>query len=245
MEPEIRAADSDMREIEALVKKGVTSSGKLAGMSICLSCCSNQANAYADYEALQPRLDALLKANAEDVELAASLERRIATLMQKHASSVRRSISPSTPLSRRTDTQLGRCAIRVVRGLGRCYNRSGRFPIADGTRQEGTKPIGFGVTPSLCRHTDWVTMIHCTSDAIPTTTVHYATQKGDSHHVINRLSHRVPCHSLSHAALHVRESHPFRGEYEWPVCLQNCVRLDRELVVDCPGPAYPDDRHQG
>ncbi|KAF5328892.1 hypothetical protein D9611_014262 [Ephemerocybe angulata] len=71
MEPDIRAADSDMREIDALVKKGVTSAGKLS-----------------DYETLQPRLDALLKANTADIELAASLERRIATLMQKHANSV-------------------------------------------------------------------------------------------------------------------------------------------------------------
>ena len=31
MEPDIRAAERDMREIEALEKKGVTSSGKLPG----------------------------------------------------------------------------------------------------------------------------------------------------------------------------------------------------------------------
>lgn len=31
MEPDIRAADRDMREIEALEKKGVTGAGKLAG----------------------------------------------------------------------------------------------------------------------------------------------------------------------------------------------------------------------
>ncbi|RXW18710.1 hypothetical protein EST38_g7142 [Candolleomyces aberdarensis] len=71
MEPDIRAADRDMREIDELVKKGVTSAGKLS-----------------DYEQLEPRLDKLLKANAADIELAASLERRIATLMQKHATSV-------------------------------------------------------------------------------------------------------------------------------------------------------------
>lgn len=31
MEPDIRAADRDMREIEVLVQKGVTKAGKLAG----------------------------------------------------------------------------------------------------------------------------------------------------------------------------------------------------------------------
>jgi hypothetical protein len=72
MEPDIRAADRDMREIDELVKKGVTSAGKLS-----------------DYEQLQPRLDELLQANMADIELAASLERRIASLMQKHATSVR------------------------------------------------------------------------------------------------------------------------------------------------------------
>jgi len=33
MEPEIRAADRDMREIEILEQKGVTAAGKLAGKS--------------------------------------------------------------------------------------------------------------------------------------------------------------------------------------------------------------------
>ncbi|TEB36591.1 hypothetical protein FA13DRAFT_1682764 [Coprinellus micaceus] len=71
MEPDIRAADSDLREMNELVKKGVTSSGKLG-----------------DYESLQPRLDALLSKNKADIELADALERRIATLVQKHATSV-------------------------------------------------------------------------------------------------------------------------------------------------------------
>ena len=35
MEPDIRAADRDMREIEALEKKGVTGAGKLPGTYIC------------------------------------------------------------------------------------------------------------------------------------------------------------------------------------------------------------------
>ncbi|KAG2157754.1 uncharacterized protein EDB93DRAFT_1124455 [Suillus bovinus] len=71
MEPEIRAADRDMREIEMLEQKGVTAAGKLA-----------------DYESLQPRLDALLLAHQEDIRLAASLEKRIAILVDKHATHV-------------------------------------------------------------------------------------------------------------------------------------------------------------
>ncbi|KAG2132763.1 hypothetical protein DEU56DRAFT_889108 [Suillus clintonianus] len=71
MEPEIRAADRDMREIEMLEHKGVTAAGKLA-----------------DYETLQPRLDALLKAHQEDIRLAASLEKRIAVLVDRHATHV-------------------------------------------------------------------------------------------------------------------------------------------------------------
>ncbi|KAH7923972.1 hypothetical protein BV22DRAFT_1105772 [Leucogyrophana mollusca] len=71
MEPDIRAADRDMREIEVLEKKGVTAAGKLG-----------------DYQALQPRLDALLDAHNEDIKLAASLERRIAGLVEKHATHV-------------------------------------------------------------------------------------------------------------------------------------------------------------
>ena len=34
MEPDLRAADRDLQEIEALLKKGVTGSGKLPGKSI-------------------------------------------------------------------------------------------------------------------------------------------------------------------------------------------------------------------
>jgi len=71
MEPDIRAADRDMREIEVLVQKGVTKAGKLA-----------------DFEELTPRLDTLLKAQMEDLELAATLEKRIALLMDRHATHV-------------------------------------------------------------------------------------------------------------------------------------------------------------
>ncbi|KAJ3500653.1 hypothetical protein NLJ89_g9700 [Agrocybe chaxingu] len=68
MEPDIRAADRDMLEIEALEKKGVLGAGKLA-----------------DYERLKPRLEQLLKAQQEDAELATSLEGRIASLVERHA----------------------------------------------------------------------------------------------------------------------------------------------------------------
>ncbi|KAH7914832.1 hypothetical protein BJ138DRAFT_1177012 [Hygrophoropsis aurantiaca] len=68
MEPDIRAADRDMREIEALEKKGVTAAGKLG-----------------DYQSLELRLDALMKAHHDDLKLAASLEKRIAGLVEKHA----------------------------------------------------------------------------------------------------------------------------------------------------------------
>ncbi|EIW79367.1 hypothetical protein CONPUDRAFT_167124 [Coniophora puteana RWD-64-598 SS2] len=71
MEPDVRAADRDMREIEALEAKGVTGAGKLA-----------------DYKALEPRLEALITAHEEDVELAASLEQRIAALVDRHSTHV-------------------------------------------------------------------------------------------------------------------------------------------------------------
>ncbi|KAK7012215.1 hypothetical protein R3P38DRAFT_3019916 [Favolaschia claudopus] len=71
MEPDIRAAERDMQEIEVLEKKGVTGAGKLG-----------------DYETFQPRLDALLKGHREDLELVASLEKRVARLMESHATQV-------------------------------------------------------------------------------------------------------------------------------------------------------------
>ncbi|KAL4265507.1 hypothetical protein AB1N83_004983 [Pleurotus pulmonarius] len=71
MEPEIRAADHDMREIEALANKGVLNAGKLT-----------------DHEALRPRLDAVIKAYEEDLERAAALEQRMTRLMQRNATLV-------------------------------------------------------------------------------------------------------------------------------------------------------------
>lgn len=71
MEPDIRAADRDMREIEILEKKGVTNAGKLP-----------------NYEALRPRLKALIHAHTEDIKQASSLEKRIAAIMERHATHV-------------------------------------------------------------------------------------------------------------------------------------------------------------
>ncbi|KAI0630692.1 hypothetical protein C8Q77DRAFT_1063213 [Trametes polyzona] len=71
MESDIRAAERDLREISELEAKGVTGAGKLG-----------------DYEALQPRLDALLQAHDEDLRTAADLEKRIALLMDRYATNV-------------------------------------------------------------------------------------------------------------------------------------------------------------
>ncbi|KAH8832975.1 hypothetical protein DL96DRAFT_1552032 [Flagelloscypha sp. PMI_526] len=53
MENEVRAADRDLREIEALEQKGVLEAGRLG-----------------EHTGMQPRLEALLKAQEEDLELA-------------------------------------------------------------------------------------------------------------------------------------------------------------------------------
>ncbi|KAH8103906.1 hypothetical protein BXZ70DRAFT_1005463 [Cristinia sonorae] len=71
MEQDIRAADRDLREIEMLENKDVTAAGKLT-----------------DYEALQPRLEKLVKAHEEDLKLAAELEKRVAALMDRYATNV-------------------------------------------------------------------------------------------------------------------------------------------------------------
>jgi hypothetical protein len=72
MEPDILSADRDLREIAVLEKKGVAGAGRLA-----------------EYEALQPRLEALLESHAQDVVRANELEARIAGLIEKYASHVR------------------------------------------------------------------------------------------------------------------------------------------------------------
>ncbi|EIM86592.1 uncharacterized protein STEHIDRAFT_97258 [Stereum hirsutum FP-91666 SS1] len=71
LEPDIRAADRDMREIEMLEKKGVTAAGKLP-----------------DYEPLKPRLEKLVERHQENAKAASVLERRVASLMHRYASQV-------------------------------------------------------------------------------------------------------------------------------------------------------------
>ncbi|KAG9313040.1 hypothetical protein JVU11DRAFT_6480 [Chiua virens] len=71
MEPDIRAADRDIREIELLEQSSVLSAGKLA-----------------DCETLQPRLHALLEAQEQDMRLAATIEKRVAALVERHATHV-------------------------------------------------------------------------------------------------------------------------------------------------------------
>lgn len=72
MEPDIRAAERDLREIAALEDKGVTGAGRLA-----------------ECKDLQPRLEALLKAQEEDGKMASSLETRIGALMDRYTTRVR------------------------------------------------------------------------------------------------------------------------------------------------------------
>ena len=71
MDVDIRAADRDLREIDILEKKDVTAAGKLP-----------------EHATLQPRLDALMKANEEDLLKAAELEERIASIMDRYATNV-------------------------------------------------------------------------------------------------------------------------------------------------------------
>jgi len=94
MEPDIRAADRDMLEIDALEKKGVLGSGKLPGTSLHFLRCITFYDGFIEQEKLQPWLQALLTAYEEDAKLAASLEARIASLVQKHGSYVCLSIPP-------------------------------------------------------------------------------------------------------------------------------------------------------
>jgi hypothetical protein len=68
LEPDIRAADNDMREIASLQERGVTGAGSLS-----------------DNEALRPRLETLLSRHAEDLERAAALEKRVAKIVRQYA----------------------------------------------------------------------------------------------------------------------------------------------------------------
>ncbi|KAF8495573.1 hypothetical protein F5888DRAFT_1925399 [Russula emetica] len=68
LEPDIRAADNDMRGIDDLQQKGITGAGTLS-----------------DHEALQPRLESLLVRHQQDVDRAAALEKRVASIVRQYA----------------------------------------------------------------------------------------------------------------------------------------------------------------
>ncbi|KAF5350192.1 hypothetical protein D9758_007824 [Tetrapyrgos nigripes] len=68
MSEEIRSADRDMQEIEALDKKGVTGAGKLA-----------------DHIELEPRLAKVIELHQENDERTAALQKRIAMIIEDHA----------------------------------------------------------------------------------------------------------------------------------------------------------------
>jgi hypothetical protein len=72
MEPDIRAADRDLREIDILEKKDVTSAGNLL-----------------EYQKLRTRLDQLVQANEDNRNKHTELEQRIAKIMNQYAYSVR------------------------------------------------------------------------------------------------------------------------------------------------------------
>ncbi|KAL5528902.1 hypothetical protein ACEPAG_4876 [Sanghuangporus baumii] len=71
MEPEIREADRDLREIDILEKRGVLGAGKLE-----------------EYEDLAPRIEVLQKAHSEDVATVADIERRIANVLRQYTTRI-------------------------------------------------------------------------------------------------------------------------------------------------------------
>jgi len=71
MASDIRSAERDLRDIDTLDKKGVTGSGRLE-----------------DYEALQLRLDKIIKRHNEDTARFRALEQRVTTLLEKYATQV-------------------------------------------------------------------------------------------------------------------------------------------------------------
>jgi len=71
MEPEIKSADRDLREIDILDKRGLLGAGKLA-----------------DYKELLPRLEVLRMARQEDLQQAADLERRISAVLRRYTTRV-------------------------------------------------------------------------------------------------------------------------------------------------------------
>lgn len=90
MEPDIRAADRDLREIEILEKRGILGAGKLAGIhqTTPLNHTSYKLSSRKDYETLRPRIDALATAHEEDVSKVTELERRIADVLRQYTTRV-------------------------------------------------------------------------------------------------------------------------------------------------------------
>jgi len=72
LEPDIRSADRDLREIQTLDKRGVSGSGKLT-----------------EHEDLKPRLGALVKNQADLGQRYHGLEERLSSLMQRYAAHVK------------------------------------------------------------------------------------------------------------------------------------------------------------
>ena len=89
LEPDVRAADRDMREIALLEEKGVTGAGKLPGTWDDAQVLIPMSDGVTDYEPLQPRLDALVERYTEDAATAENLENRVAALIQQYATQVR------------------------------------------------------------------------------------------------------------------------------------------------------------
>jgi len=83
-------ADRDLREIETLENRGVTAAGKLPGMSCInnVSLTKFDISCESEHESLKPRLEALVKAQEEDLITFAALEERIANILEVYASQV-------------------------------------------------------------------------------------------------------------------------------------------------------------
>ena len=91
MEPDIKAADRDVREIDVLEKRGVLGAGKLSGafQTSRVRMLMHDTPRPTEFEEIKPRLDALSKAHEEDLARAADLERRIASVLRQYATRVR------------------------------------------------------------------------------------------------------------------------------------------------------------
>ena len=91
MEPDIKAADRDVREIDVLEKRGVLGAGKLSGafQTSRFRMLMHDTPRSTEFEEIKPKLDALSKAHEEDLARAADLERRIASVLRQYATRVR------------------------------------------------------------------------------------------------------------------------------------------------------------